>query len=300
MRRLDTVGLRLCQQIINAMSPLNEKREAAVVVRKIISGGQTGADQAALDVAIDFGISYGGWVPKGRKTENGPLDPKYEYMKESVSGRYGDRTMQNVVEADGTLIISHGKLTGGSRLTAQFAQKYGRPCLHVDLKETFRFKAAETIRSWVLAQRINVLNVAGPRASADPEISRAVYDILQTAFFMDMAFSSLEAGSPKPVPRLKAGPSTIAKAVQELVKVMPLRDKIWLARLSRENLRNVLPAVSSMMKQYGVWPEDNPELMADCIMQANPSPITPDEAPLTLLVAVWNELRQTHSLRRIK
>lgn len=270
------------------------------MVRKIISGGQTGADQAALDVAIDFGIPYGGWVPKGRKTENGALDPKYTAMKESLSSRYGDRTLQNVVDADGTLIVSHGKLSGGSRLTAVFARQYGRPCLHVDLKETFRFKAAESIRSWVLSQRISVLNVAGPRASSDPEIYRAVYDILQTAFFMDMAFSNLEGRLPKPVSKATTGPSTLASAVQELVKALPLRDRTWIARSSLEHLPTVLPAVSSMMRRHGVWPEDNPELMADCIMQADPSPISPEEAPLTLLIAVWNELKQTHALRRIK
>ena len=81
-------------------------------IRKIISGGQTGADQAALDFAIDRGIPHGGWVPKGRKTETGMLPEKYQ-LKEMETASYSKRTEQNVIDSDGTFIISHGTLTGG-------------------------------------------------------------------------------------------------------------------------------------------------------------------------------------------
>jgi hypothetical protein len=275
--------------------------EAQTVVRKIISGGQTGADQAALDVAMDFGISYGGWVPRGRKTENGPLDPKYVHMKESTSGRYADRTLGNVVEADGTLIVTHGPLTGGSRLTAVFAREHGKPCLHIDLTMSFRFKAAETIRSWISEQRIQVLNVAGPRASMDPEIYRATYDILQTALFMDMALSNMQG---RPFPSVSMGiqgPGSLSEAVKVLIESMTLREKTRIARAGRQDLGAVLSTLAPLMKQKGVWPEDNPELMAACVMAGSQeSPILPEQAPLALVVAVWSELKTTHLLRRIK
>jgi hypothetical protein len=92
------------------------------MIKKIISGGQTGADRAALDVAIKLGIPHGGWVPKGRITEEGPLPDKYQ-MHEMPTEIYADRTEQNVIDSDGTLIISRGKPTGGSDYTREMALK---------------------------------------------------------------------------------------------------------------------------------------------------------------------------------
>ena len=115
------------------------------MVKKIISGGQTGVDQAAIDVAIKMGIPYGGWLPRGRKTEKGPLPGKY-LLQELPDRSYSKRTEKSVIDADGTLIISRGKLTGGSKLTGEIAEKNDRPCLHIDLNKTIAFKAAEQIK----------------------------------------------------------------------------------------------------------------------------------------------------------
>lgn len=103
------------------------------MVSKIVSGGQTGADQAALDAAIELDIPYGGWIPKGRKTENGPLSAKYQ-LKEMPTASYPKRTEQNVIDSDGTLIISHGELTGGSEYTWEMTKKHNRPYFYADLK----------------------------------------------------------------------------------------------------------------------------------------------------------------------
>jgi hypothetical protein len=91
-------------------------------LERIVSGGQTGADQAALDVAIELSIPHGGWVPKGRKTECGPQPAKYQ-VKEMPKDSYQERTEQNVIDSDGTLIISHGPFTGGSDYTRQLVEK---------------------------------------------------------------------------------------------------------------------------------------------------------------------------------
>ncbi len=93
------------------------------MIKKIISGGQTGADMAALDVAIELGIPHGGWIPKGRKAEDGTLSDKY-LLQETKTINYPQRTELNIVDSDGTLIISHGKLTGGSSLTQKVASKH--------------------------------------------------------------------------------------------------------------------------------------------------------------------------------
>ena len=99
------------------------------MIRKIISGGQTGVDRAALDAAIKLAIAHGGSIPKGRITEDGPLPDTYN-LKETRSSSYAERTAKNVQDADGTLIISRGQLTGGSEYTREMAVKLVRNRLH--------------------------------------------------------------------------------------------------------------------------------------------------------------------------
>ncbi len=144
---------------------------------RIISGGQTGADQAALDAAIALDIPHGGWLPKGRKTEQGPLPLRYD-LWESGSSRYRDRTEKNILAADGTLIFSFGPLTGGSALTEALAIRHDRPFLHVDFELIEREQAAALVEHWLRDRRIAVVNVAGPRASNEPRIYQAVYSLL--------------------------------------------------------------------------------------------------------------------------
>jgi len=100
---------------------------------KLISGGQTGADRAALDVAIELGLDYGGAIPKVRIAEDGPLDSKYENMTELDTPDYDARTEKNVLVADATLIFTDGVLGGGSALTIACARKHNKPFLHIDL-----------------------------------------------------------------------------------------------------------------------------------------------------------------------
>jgi len=148
------------------------------MIKKIISGGQTGADQAALDVAIELGISHGGWIPKGRKTERGPLPKKYQ-LQEMPTDSYPARTEKNVIDSDGTLINSHGEMTGGSDFTREMAQKHNKPWMHVDANEFSVEAAVQFIRAWISGSKIEVLNVAGPRASKDPRIYETTRKILR-------------------------------------------------------------------------------------------------------------------------
>jgi hypothetical protein len=144
---------------------------------KIISGGQTGADRAALDVAMEKGIPHGGWVPKGRMAEDGAI-PAYYRLTEMESESYPQRTEKNVLTGDGTLIISFGPLSGGSALTENLAFRHGRPCLVLDLEKTRAAEGAAAVENWLRQNRISVLNVAGPRASGEPRIYGAVKKLL--------------------------------------------------------------------------------------------------------------------------
>ncbi len=139
------------------------------MVIKIISGGQTGVDRAALDAAISLEIPHGGFVPAGRITEEGPLDQKYK-MKELLSSSYPARTKKNVEVSDGTLILSQGRLTGGSAFTEHYADVCGKPCLHIDLSSDDVSVLVQDTKEWLAAHSIITLNVAGPRASTAPDI----------------------------------------------------------------------------------------------------------------------------------
>ena len=154
------------------------------MICKIISGGQTGADQAALDAAIKLGISHGGWIPKGRLTENGPLPDKYQLAEMPGTG-YALRTEQNVIDSNGTLIISHGNLSEGSDYTRKMAIKHHRPWLHIDLNKIPEYNAVDFSRAWMFDDKIQVLNVAGPRAGKDPQIYDAVFKIIKGIFWTD-------------------------------------------------------------------------------------------------------------------
>jgi Circularly permutated YpsA SLOG family len=145
-------------------------KEKTIMLKKIISGGQTGADRAALDAAIRLGIPHGGWIPKGRIAEDGPLDAKYK-LTEMPTDSYPERTEKNVSASDGTLIISHGAPTGGTEYTRRMVLKHGRQMLHIDLTLHGNLMAAASlVKDWITMHNIEILNVAGPRASKDPRI----------------------------------------------------------------------------------------------------------------------------------
>lgn len=156
------------------------------MVKKIISGGQTGVDRAALDTAMELAIPHGGWVPRGRKAEDGVIPRKYK-LKETRGEGYPERTVKNVLDSDGTLIISHGALTGGSAVTLETAERHGRPCFHADLLTSDVFHTTGLVKEWIERFGIKVLNVAGPRASQDPAIYEKAGQFLKTLFSRDRA-----------------------------------------------------------------------------------------------------------------
>jgi hypothetical protein len=146
-------------------------------IEKIVSGGQTGADRAALDWAIKHGIPHGGWCPKGRWAEDGPIDGRYQ-LQETPTENYVQRTEWNARDSDGTVVFSIGEvLTGGSRKTVALARKHERPVLHLS-KASGVPTAEAALRHFIGEHAIKVLNVAGPRASKESEVGAYVKEIL--------------------------------------------------------------------------------------------------------------------------
>jgi len=138
-------------------------------VRKIVSGGQTGVDRAAWDFALANGIPIGGHVPKDRLAEDGTIGEKYEPLIETNSKNHAERTRLNVQTSDATLIFTFAEPIGGTRLTIDVAESYGRTFLVVDLSDGISGEKLSAVSDWLKSAEPASLNVAGPRASEVPE-----------------------------------------------------------------------------------------------------------------------------------
>ena len=265
------------------------------MIRKIISGGQTGADRAALDFAIEWNISHGGWIPNGRKAEDGRLPHKYR-LKEINTTDYARRTEQNVVDSDGTLIFSHGPLTGGSALTRKIAQKHGRPWLHMDLLRINSFSAAQAIHAWISEQRISVLNVAGPRQSLDARIYRAVFDILEAVFHLSTISSNMHTSARRGYPF----PKTVDEAAGRLLSQLTLKDKSKIARMGEGELMGLRLTLGRYIgENFGIW-EGNDELISSCGSMLGKGSIKEEEAVAFIIRTLWEKLQTSHGLRVVR
>ena len=152
------------------------------VIEKLISGGQTGADIAALDVALKHGFPHGGWCPKGRKSLDGPIPACYNVF-ETPSDSYLQRTEWNVRDTDGTVVFTlASEATGGSLKTIGFARKHKKPCIHIP-RSGGNYDPAAVLLRFVEEHQIKRLNVAGSRESKEPGIHGWVMQVLEDAFF---------------------------------------------------------------------------------------------------------------------
>ena len=157
------------------MNQSTSDSESPFVPPCIVSGGQTGVDRAALDVAIALGIEHGGWCPRGRRSEDGSIPSRYE-MRETDSPEYPVRTEQNVIDSDATLILWDGALKGGTLLTRRICVRLDKPHLVLAID---RCEPGEAQR-WLGRQRPARLNVAGPRESTRPGIYQRSFEFLLT------------------------------------------------------------------------------------------------------------------------
>jgi len=272
------------------------------MILKIISGGQTGADRGALDTAIKLGVPYGGWLPRGRKTEDGRLPDHYD-LQELDSTDYRERTERNVIDADGTLIISPEPLAGGSAYTRQMAERHAKPWLHVNPAAAGEFAAARAAHDWIAEKGIEVLNVAGPRASKEPGIYDVTCRFLEAVFYMDMMqFTAAPGGFA--VTRDRSGPhgqpKTVADAVAHLVASLPLRERTVIAGIDGKEWQHLRAGMAGELKRAFYLDRGNQALLADCRRVSEDRNLDSDGAAGIVLETLWRELRRTHVLRRVK
>jgi hypothetical protein len=271
------------------------------MIEKIISGGQTGADQAALDAAIKLGIPHGGWIPKGRMTEDGPLSDRYDLI-EMPTESYPERTKKNIRESDGTLILSSGRLTGGSEYTEKWVLKYDKPMLHIDLSSITPFDTAVLINDWIVEYDIKVMNVAGPRASKDSKIYQSTLDIIESVLFLCFSENNFmhtarkwdEKEHPSDLPK------TVDEAATDIINGMDLRDRSMLAKLSEDDLMPLQLTLGMYIEQQmEVW-SVNETLKESCIQVCKEEGLDESNPSAVIFKRVWERLKGTHKLRIVE
>ena len=276
------------------------------MLKKIISGGQIGVEQAALDIAIKLDIPHGGWIQKGRRAQRLKLPEKYQ-LDEMPTASFKKRIEKNVMGSDGTLIISHGELTGASDYSQKMTDKHNHPSLHIDLNKTPAFIAASKINAWAVENNIEVLNVAGPKTSEDPNIYKATMDILEGAYYLshieDKPLSldvthKASSWDRKPVPM--SYPKTVDEAVDRLTSELPLKDKTTIANMSTEEVESLNDTLGRyVIDSFGLW-TGNKELVMSCRLESKNDVYNENAASMVIINRLWKKLRKTHKLRIVK
>jgi hypothetical protein len=265
------------------------------MIKKIISGGQTGVDQAALDAAINLNVPYGGQILNSRKTEDEKLPGIYQ-LKEIPAESCSKPTEQNIIASDGTLIISHGKLTGGSEFIRKMAIKHKRPWFHVDLDQTSTLDAITSTYTWIDTHEIEILNVAGPRAGKDPKIYESARDILEAVICLDRVETNRESSLEK----LFALPGTIFEAVERLISDLTLKDKVKIAHLNENDLGELDFSLGAYIKNEFGLQMGNEELLESCLLLSGQDEINEDEVVSLIVKELWKKLKKSHRLRLVK
>jgi hypothetical protein len=285
-------------------SVLNRGIKRNKVLRKIISGGQTGADQAALDAAIKYGMPHGGWIPKGRKTEKGVLPSRYQ-MEEMKTGRYSRRTRQNVLDSDGSIIFFYEKVSGGTKYTWKTARKHKKPFMLINLCELPAFQAVSAIWSWVCENSVGVVNVAGPRARKSPRIYEAVKFIVGCVVLLAVCETGSNADVEKTNPgevhhQASSFPKTLDEAANRLISELPHVDKIVIANMEVDDLEPVHMALKGLIRHQLNLDKGNPGLIQSCRDATIEGNLDKDGVPTVVVHSAWEKLRQNEALRLLR
>lgn len=277
------------------------------MIRKIISSGRTGVELAALDVAIKLGIAHGGWAQRGMRNEAGAIEKRYG-LTEVVALGFKKAMEENVLNSDGTLLISRGQRTVESQYAVEMALRHKRQFLHVDLKQHSAFEAASLISSWVSMNHVLVAFVTGPTDRQDARIYHQGKKILETAFYLEFVKTGLHPDRQQDKDdwidlseeEKSDFPRSVDEAVQQLKIALPLKDRTVMANMQADELNHLKTGLGEYIKQkFGLY-ANNPKLIESCAKHGNLKKPIPDEVCAVILRALWNDLRSTHKLRVIK
>ena len=274
------------------------------MIEKIISGGRSGAEIAALDAAIKLGTAHGGWIPKDGAGPGGINADKYNLTEMPTTNRI-ETFKKNIRESDGSLMLSHGTLSSHVKSTKKTILRYSTPLLQVDLNNTNAFNAASLINDWIVDNDLNVLHVTGPSENEDDKIYPATLDILQAVYFLNLTESSMNQSIgvqdllAQPLNTV-VPPETIEAAVDIIINEMHLKDRALMANLKKEELPPLqLTLGLYIQKKLDIWFQDT-TLYQACVTAAEKENLDKSNLPMVLIKLMWKKLKDTHRLRVVK
>jgi hypothetical protein len=274
------------------------------MIKKIISGSQTAADQAVLDIAMRLGLPHGGWLPRGGMTKTGILPEKYN-LKEMPTDNYSECIEQNVKDSKGTLIISYGKPTGDLDYARKVTLNHGNQLLGIDLNQTIPFKASSLVNDWVQLNHIDVLYVIGPTASDHPDSWKHTRHIVEGALSLDLmeapANSNITGFTKEEyLNKFPAPPKTVDEAVDQIIKEMPLKDRVYMASIKKEELQALNLSLSIYIRDKLIKMDIKRELLQSCIAVSGKDDLNEDTAAFIIIEKLWEKLQETHRMRVVK
>jgi len=274
------------------------------MLKKIISGGHTDADHAVLDAAMKLGIPYGGWIPKGRMAETGPLHPKYK-LKEWSTDNYLECIKQNVKDSKGTLIISSGKLTDNLNYARRATLQNRNQLLGIDLNQTDASKASSLVNDWAQLQHVDVLYIITPSIRVDPDVVKYTQHIVERALLlaiMDAPSGSRISDYSKTeyLKRLPVPPKTVDDAVRLIIAEMPLENRVRIANLNAEDLESLYLTLGVFVRNQMLRKDGNKELLESCRAVSGDDRLSDVKASFVIVQSLWENLRKTHKLRVVK
>ena len=274
------------------------------MIKKIISGGQTVSDQAALDAAMILGISHGGYIPWGRMTEIGTLPSKYK-LQELNTDNHFHCIERNVKESKGTLIICAGGLNDDSKYAKIRTIKHSHHLFVIDLELTPSFKAPTLINDWIQLNNIDVLYIIGPFTREYLNIDRHMTIIVEGALLL----STMDAPQGSKVTdyykdmylqKLPVLPKTVDEAVEQIISDMTLEERVRIANFDKEELRVINYSLSIFIRNHLFMKDINKELFESCRIASENKNLNERTAALVIIENLWEKLQKTHRLRVVK
>jgi len=292
-----------CGQLRNYQN--NQEGQRNMTIRRIISSGQSGAAKAALDAAIRLHVSHGGWIPRARSEGHGYPDPErygLSIMESTGYTNYAQCIERNVLDADGSLILSRGALEGLAAMTRRLAGKHGKPYYHLDLDEKAGIASVRGIHKWACEQAVFVLNVAGPVVDREGEVYeetfRIVEGVLQLARLMAAKKKHSSAQGPtSETEAIPEAPQTVGDAVRLLLRDLPLKDRTTIANMTAAELPGLDATIGKHIRNRFDLVDPATPLLKACAFLAGKPALTESEASALILEELTYELHQTHRLR---
>lgn len=257
-----------------------------MIIKKIISSGQTGAERAALDVAIKLDIPYGGWISKERSRSDPFIVEKY-HLQEIPSAGTMDLAEKHVLESDALLIISNGKLTGHAEVSRKLALISRRHLLHMDLYTTPALQAVSIISSWLRLNQVEILYVTGPKAIKDPVIYHDTMYVLENALRVNVLKNIVDEFLDHP----SAINQNIDDVVNRMMSEMSLKHKVLIANLKIREIKTL---------QYALDLYISSRRETAKISDMKKTGIYADETISAIVETLRNRLQKTHKLRAVK